>query len=237
MANYYASLSVLFPVGTAENIAPALALYGQFADELEAGDETIGFEAQADEPPTGSHLWLHAGENAEPEHVITFALRCAVELGLTGLWGFRWSLSCSRPMLDGFGGGAQLLDLGQRKSLAWVDTEEWVRERLAASEDAPVSAEAIFDPVVVNQSWTEATQACELLAFVNREIAADPTVAGRFRAFLAEVSAGPDEMCCRECGEAMFIADAGTSHHLGSGMDDIDHDRDRDHVAIPETEG
>ena len=35
----------------------------------------------------------------------------------------------------------------------------------------------------------------------------------------------------------MFIADAGTSHHWGSGMDGIDHDRDRDHVAIPEMEG
>ena len=33
----------------------------------------------------------------------------------------------------------------------------------------------------------------------------------------------------------MFIADAGTSHHWGSGMDGIDHDRD--HVAIPEMEG
>ena len=236
MADYFTALSVLFPVGSAANVAPALALYRQLEEELDTDGETIGFKAVADEPPTGAHLWLHADVNAEPEHVINFALLCAEAFDLTGLWGFRWSLFCSKTRLDGFGGGAQLLDLGQRKSLAWVDAEHWLLERLGAGEDAPVSAEAVFDPVVVSQGWTEATQACELLAFVNREIAADPTVAGRFRAFLAEVSAAPDEMCCRECGEAMFIADAGTSHHLGSGMDDIDHGRDRDHVAIPETE-
>ena len=237
MADYFTALSVLFPVESAANVAPALALYRQLEEELDADGETIGFEAAAYELPTGAHLWLHADVNAEPEHVITFALRCAEAFDLTGLWGFRWSLFCSKARLDGFGGGAQLLDLGQRRSLDWMDTEHWLLERLAAGEIAPVSAETVFDPVVVSQGWTEATQACELLAFVNREIAADPTVAGRFRAFLAEVSAAPDEMCCHECGKAMFIADAGTSHHLGSGMDDIDHGRDRDHVAIPETEG
>lgn len=236
MADYFTALSVLFPVGSAANVASALALYRQLEKELNADGETIGFEAAADEPPTGAHLWLHADMNAEPEHVITFALLCAEAFDLTGVWGFDWSLSCSRPRLDGFGGGAQILDLDGRRSLAWVDTGCWIREQLAAREDAPVSAKAVFDPVAASQGWTEATQACELLAFVNREIAADPAVAGRFRAFLAEVSAAPDEICCRECGEAMFIADAGTSHHLGSGMDGIDHNRDRDHVAIPETE-
>ena len=93
---------------------------------------------------------MHAGENAEPEHVITFALHCAEALNLTGLWGFRWSLSCSRPMLDGFGGGAQLLDLGQRKSLAWVDTEHWLLERLGTEKDVSVSAEAVLDPVIAS---------------------------------------------------------------------------------------
>ena len=71
-------------LSSAANVAPALALYDQLEDELDADGETIGFEAQADEPPTGDHLWLHADESAEPEHVITFALRCAEALNLTG---------------------------------------------------------------------------------------------------------------------------------------------------------
>ena len=236
MADYFTTLSVLFPLGSGANVAPALALYRQLEEELDADAETIGFEAQADEPPTGAHLWLHADENAEPEHVITFALRCAEALNLTGLWGFRWSLSCSKPRLDGYGGGAQLLDLGKRKSLAWVDTEQWLLERLDAGENVPVSAEAAFEAAAPAQGWTGATQATRLLAFVNREIGADPAVAGRLQAFLAEVSADPGEMLCRECGTAMFIEENGVSHHEGGGLDGIDYDLDLQHVAVAERE-
>jgi len=57
-------------------------------------------------------------------------LRCAEPLDLQGRWGFVWALTCSRPRLDGFGGGAQLLDLGARTSLAWIDCEHWLTARL-----------------------------------------------------------------------------------------------------------
>ena len=49
--------------------------------------------------------------------------RCAGAFGLQGLWGFRWCLWCSRPRLEGYGGGAKLLDLGRRRSLDWLDCE------------------------------------------------------------------------------------------------------------------
>lgn len=39
-------------------------------------------------------------------------------------------------------------------------------------------------------------------------------------------------LACTECGEEMWIADDGTSYHLGDGYDDIDHDLDADHVAL-----
>ena len=239
MADYYTQFSVLFPVGAAENVGPALALYRQLADELDENDEAIGFLADTDGPSTSAHLWLHSDESGEPEHVILFALRCAEAFSLTGLWGFRWALTCSKPRLDGYGGGAQLLDLGKRESLEWEDCDQWIAEQLdrrECSTGAAERAEHILGPVVASQGWTEATQACELLEFVNQEIAADPAVAGRLRAFLAEV-AEPHKMLCRECGEPAFIAVEGTSHHWGEGMDGIDHDRDRDHTAIADAEG
>lgn len=238
MADYYTLFSVLFPVGSTDNIAPALALYEQLAEELEE-DETIGFLAEADEPPTGGDLWLHSDESGEPEHVITFALRCAEAFGLTGIWGFRWSLSCSKPRLDGYGGGAQLLDLGKRESLEWVDCEHWVADRIEARQVPRVSVSTILDPVVVEQGWTQATQACELEQFIDREIAADPAVADRFRAFLAEVTAPaePEKLLCRECGKEMWISDEGTSHHWGDNMGDTDYERDQDHVAVADEAG
>ena len=53
---------------------------------------------------------------------------------MQGIWGFTWSLSCSKPRLDAFGGGAQAVDLGRRESLAWVDCAHWLAGQLAAAE-------------------------------------------------------------------------------------------------------
>ena len=46
-----------------------------------------------------------------------------------------------------------------------------------------------------------------------------------------------DEVCCAECGQPMITTDDGITHHFGGpvGLDDIDHDTDADHVAIPDT--
>lgn len=71
----------------------------------------------------------------EPEHVIDFVLRCAEAFDLSGRWGFTWALTCSKPRLDGFGGGAQLIDLGERRSIAWLDCEHWLAGSLDTATD------------------------------------------------------------------------------------------------------
>jgi len=234
MANYYTKVSVLFPVGSAENVAPALTLYQQFTDELEEADGYIGFHAKADDLPDTADLWLHADENADIENIIAFALQCAEAFDLKGLWGFRWCLTCSKARLDGYGGGAQLLDLGARRSLSWIDTEHWLGDQIARLEQPAQTADAILDTFKVPQDWTAEVEAYHLRAFLDQEIAADRDVADRFRAFLTKVSAGADPTPCRECGEPMFIEDNGVSHHAGDGADGIDHSRDLDHVAVTE---
>lgn len=234
MANYWTSFSVLFPVG-AGNIDAALALYAQLEAELEAKDETIGFTAVEDEPGSGT-LWLWDGDSGDPEHVITYAIRCAEAFGLSGRWGFRWSLCCSKPRLDGAGGGAQVLDLGRRESIGWVDTEHWLAEQLGRAETRTVLAETILQAVADAQGWNDHSQTAVLLGFIDSLIRDDPDVAGRLRTHLAEASATDDDFTCRECGAAVFISDAGTTHHFGTGMDGIDHARDRDHTALPEKE-
>jgi hypothetical protein len=102
------------------------------AADLEADDGvSIGFtcEAAFGRPAT---VWLCDDDGyGEPEHVIAFALRCAEAFGLTGRWGFCWALTCSSPRADGFGGGAQMLDLGRRKSLARCDLSQWLAQMLA----------------------------------------------------------------------------------------------------------
>lgn len=235
MANYQTSFSVLFPVG-AGNVEAALTIYKQMQAERDDADEAIGFEAERDSPDDDATLWLHdADGDGDVEAVIAYALRCAEALNLTGLWGFCWSLGCSRPLLDAFGGGAQLLDLGRRQSLAWVDCAHWLTLRIGAGEHSTVLAETILEPVAAAQGWTEATQMGVLLGFIDKLIADDPSVADQLGADLAEVAAVVDETDCGECGKPMFIADGGTSHHVGDGPDGIDYGRDRDPTAIAET--
>ena len=64
--------------------------------------------------------------HGDVEAVIRFVLRLADDLDLTGLWGFQYALTCSRPRLDAFGGGAHAIDLGARKSIGWSSTQEWL---------------------------------------------------------------------------------------------------------------
>jgi hypothetical protein len=87
-------------------------------------------------------LRIHSDAYGEPEHVILFALACAEAFDLTGRWGFVWALTCSKPRLDGFGGGAQLLYLGVRRSLDCIDCEHWLAAALGAKPDRAASAGA-----------------------------------------------------------------------------------------------
>ena len=68
-------------------------------------------------------------------YVIEFALLCAREFNLTGLWGFEYAHICSKPHLDAFGGGAHVLDLTGRKIVASIGTHDWLSQML--EEDDP----------------------------------------------------------------------------------------------------
>ena len=47
----------------------------------------------------------------------------------------------------------------------------------------------------------------------------------------------PRKLLCRECGEDMWISDAGTAHHWGCfTIDDICHELDADHTPVPDTD-
>jgi hypothetical protein len=80
--------------------------------------------------PEGSSLWIHDDEHGDVEAVIRFVLRLAEDLDLTGLWGFQYALTCSRPRLDAFGGGGHVIDLGARKSVGWTSSQEWLAAAL-----------------------------------------------------------------------------------------------------------
>lgn len=132
MADYFTHFSCLIDVGTAEKAARALALFADLcaADQDADDPEVAGFDLALQDAPEGSILWIHDDEHGDVEAVIRFVLRLAEDLDLTGLWGFQYALTCSRPRLDAFGGGAHVIDLGARKSIGWSSTNEWLAAAL-----------------------------------------------------------------------------------------------------------
>ena len=136
MADYFTKFSCMFDEGTAENAARAEEICRQQAEVLdEAEGADLGFELERDPERGPGALWISSDGHGEPEHVIAFVLACAEAFDLAGRWGFAWALTCSKPRLDGLGGGAQLLDLAARKSLAWTDCEHWLGAVLDPATD------------------------------------------------------------------------------------------------------
>ena len=132
MADYFTHFSCLLDVGTPENAARALDLYN-----------TLSREGASDEPPSegfllsiepqygSSELWMRDDVTGDPERLIRFVQRCAAEFGLTGKWGFQYANTCSKPRLDGFGGGAHVLDLATGETVDWIYTDGWLDQTIS----------------------------------------------------------------------------------------------------------
>ena len=132
MADYFTHFSCLIDVGSAEKAAQAYELFVSFRNETYADSQTLscGFDLSIQDDQTQSKLWIRDDDSGDIEAVIAFVLRLAETLDLTGLWGFEYALTCSRPRLDAFGGGAHVIDLGARKCVGWVNTQTWLAAAL-----------------------------------------------------------------------------------------------------------
>ena len=100
----------------------------------------LGFDLQIDPALSPGGLWISSDGYGEPEHVIRFVIACAEAFSLHGRWGFCWALTCSKPRLDGFGGGAQVIDLDGRTSMGWTDCDHWLNGMLDPAMDTVAQA-------------------------------------------------------------------------------------------------
>ena len=132
MAEYFTHFSCLLDVGTPENAARALDLYNKLSEEG-ASDEppSEGFLLSIQPEHGGSQLWMRDDATGDPERLIQFVKSCAAEFNLTGRWGFQYANTCSRPRLDGFGGGAHVLDLATGETVDWIYTDGWLAETIS----------------------------------------------------------------------------------------------------------
>ncbi len=135
MADYFTHFSCLLDVGTIENAARALDLYNGLSAEG-ASDETPsdGFLLSIQPEHGGTNLWIRDDVSGDPERVIQFVKRCASVFSLTGRWGFQYANTCSKPRLDGFGGGAHVLDLATCETVNWIYTDGWLASVLGGGD-------------------------------------------------------------------------------------------------------
>jgi hypothetical protein len=49
-----------------------------------------------------------------------------------GRWGFQYANTCSKPQLDGFGGGAHVIDLATGETVDWIYTDGWLDQTISA---------------------------------------------------------------------------------------------------------
>ncbi|MBX9841314.1 MAG: hypothetical protein K2Z80_05850 [Xanthobacteraceae bacterium] len=133
MADYFTDLSCLLDVGTPENAARALELYNCMMKDNAAEDSpSDAFLLSIQPEHGGTQLWIRNEATGDPQAVIDFVLHCAEAFDLKGRWGFQWANTCSRPRVNAFGGGAHVLDLGRRKTVAWIATNPWLDTTLSA---------------------------------------------------------------------------------------------------------
>ncbi len=133
MADYFTHFSCVLDVGTYENAKHALELYTNESEDCDGFRVSDGFSLSLSRE-CNSELWIHDDITGDPECVIVFVLRCAAEFHLSGLWGFEYANTCSRPRLEAFGGGAHIIDLGARKSVGWTSTNEWLASALEGDD-------------------------------------------------------------------------------------------------------
>ncbi len=132
MADYFTHFSCLLDVGTPETAARALDLYNQLSEDGASEDPpSDNFLLSIQPEHGGTKLWMRDDVTGDPERLIQFVKRCAAEFQLTGRWGFQYANTCSRPRLDGFGGGAHVLDLATGATVAWTYTDGWLATMLA----------------------------------------------------------------------------------------------------------
>ena len=130
MADYFTQFSTTLDLHTVENAERAMEWLESYEEELEGEDEALGFEYElqrADGSSEETMLLLYAESDGSPSNAAAWVLKFGKALGMKGRWGFCWANSCSRPVINSFGGGAVVIDFEQDRAL-YLNTATWAED-------------------------------------------------------------------------------------------------------------
>lgn len=136
MADYLTQFSCILDVGTRDKARRALELFQSFSERLDREEFAFpGFALSVDPDDGGTALWIHDDGCGDTSRLTEFIVECAQSLDLKGLWGFEWGHTCTQPRIDGFGGGAQVIDLETGDIETWIGTSDWLHRQLTAGQE------------------------------------------------------------------------------------------------------
>ena len=131
MTDFLTRFSCLLDVSTAANAARLLDYTALIAENAREDPPAEPFLLSLTPDRGPARLWLRDPGSADQQLAITFVMRCAESFGLTGRWGFQWANIASDPVVNGFSGGAHLLDLATGETIEWISTGRLLADRLA----------------------------------------------------------------------------------------------------------
>lgn len=93
--------------------------------ELEDETDTLGFDWKFED----DGLWIVAELNGNPDHVAHFMQMFLQKFRPKDALCFSWATTCSRPLLDEFGGGAAFITA---KKIQWNNVWDWADQKWRA---------------------------------------------------------------------------------------------------------
>ena len=88
------------------------------------GDFEVSFEAMSS--TERRQAWFHTPNGyGNLDHVADFVQQFLKKFRPKDSWSMEWSNDCSKPRLDGFGGGAFVVTAGR---VYWINTSDWVQK-------------------------------------------------------------------------------------------------------------
>lgn len=121
MANYYTELSFVVRIGSearaewAKQIFDEFegGMYPEYLDDPDWPDTGCLAKVEtAKDPQVPAALWIRSDESAQINNLVSFLLVLVDTLQIDEPIGVEWASTCSKPRLDGFGGGAFVVKRG-----------------------------------------------------------------------------------------------------------------------------
>lgn len=98
--------------------------------ERVANDECVGFAASFEDD--GRTLWVYSEDSGTPEDAATLVQEFLGRFRPDDTLGFEWANTCSRPLVEAFGGGAVFVTAEEQR---WMGSGHWLAEQAAGPAD------------------------------------------------------------------------------------------------------